>query len=60
MPRPAQDADLAAGLDCLLPAKAAEVPGLQLASVLAGGQRADHGRQIAFAQPLQLGDDLAM
>jgi hypothetical protein len=37
------------------------VPDLQLATgALASGPQADHAHQIAFAQPLQLGDDLAM
>src|SRR6202012_3670891 len=56
-----QRADLAADLDRLLLGEVAEVLHLQLAvGVLVDDQRVDDAYGAAFAEPLQLGDDLTV
>ena len=60
-PEADQRADLAAELDRLVLGEVAEVLHLDLAlGVLVDGERVDHPHRVALAQPLELGDDLAV
>ena len=60
-PEADQRADLAAELDRLVLGQVAQVRDLDLAvGVLVDGQRVDHAHRVALAQPLELGDDLAV